>query len=198
MPLVSHDWSTRSRDQPLNGRVLVSRLLVRNEANCFCRMRSAEEHYNSGMAPAQRLSMLSDGDLQLELTSVEPHPVHKCQTHFFRMLNGRSGKELGPINLRVGGGVHIERYAGHIGYFVEPEHRGHAYAARALRLLTDVAHDLGLNPIWITCDPDTIPSRRACERAGAEFIEIVDVPADCTIHQNGHSTKCRYRLPSSG
>jgi predicted acetyltransferase len=153
--------------------------------------------YNRGMALAQGLPMLSNGNLQLELLSVEPHPVHKVQTYFFRMLDTRSGDEAGRINLRLGSGTHIERYAGHIGYFVEPEHRGHAYSARALRLLRNVARQLGVDPIWITCDPDNIPSRRACERAGAEFVEIVDVPVDCTIYQNGHQKKCRYRLPSS-
>lgn len=148
------------------------------------------------MIPAQNLPILSDGNLRLELVSVEPHPVHKVETYFFRMLDGRSGDEAGRINLRLGDGAHIERYAGHIGYFVEPQHRGNAYSTRALRLLTNVARQLGIDPIWITCDTDNIPSRRACERAGAELIEIVDVPGDCTIHQNGHPKKCRYRLPA--
>jgi len=39
-----------------------------------------------------------------------------------------------------------------------------------------VARELGLDPLWITCDPDNIPSRRACEKAGAEFEEAVEVP----------------------
>lgn len=140
--------------------------------------------------------MLSEGNLRLEPASVEPHPVHKAQTYFFCIIDARSGEEVGRINLRLGSGAHIERYAGHIGYFVEPEHRGNGYAARALRLLMRIARQLGVDPIWITCDPDNVPSRRACERAGAEFVEIVDVPVNCTIYQNGHPKKCRYRLPS--
>jgi predicted acetyltransferase len=138
--------------------------------------------------------MLLDGDLRLDLDSVAPHPVHKVQTCFFRMHDVRSGEEAGRINLRLGSGPHIERYAGHVGYFVEPAHRGNAYASRALHLLKSVAHQLELDPLWITCDPENIPSRRACERAGAEFVEIVDVPIDCAIYQNGHPKKCRYRL----
>lgn len=150
--------------------------------------------YNFAMLPVSALPALIDDDLQLELDSVSPHPVHKVQTYFFRMLDRSSGGEVGRINLRLGSGPHIERYAGHIGYFVESAHRGQAYASRALRLLVSVACELGVDPLWITCDPDNLASRRVCEKAGAEFVEIVDVPTDCTIHQSGHPTKCRYRM----
>jgi Acetyltransferase (GNAT) domain len=129
---------------------------------------------------------LIDGVFSLELKVVSPHPVHKVPTYFFNMRDLTSGIELGRINLRVGSGEHIERYAGHIGYFVEPAHRGHAFASRALRLLTSVACVLAIDPLWITCDPENLASRRACERAGATLVDIVDVPADCVIYQSGH------------
>jgi predicted acetyltransferase len=137
---------------------------------------------------------LIDEGLGLELDSVSPHPVHKVPTYFFHMRDLRSGVETGRINLRVGSGPHIERYAGHIGYFVEPAYRGHGYASRALRLLMTVARELAIDTLWVTCDPDNIASRRACERAGAVFVEIVDVPLECVIYQSGHPQKCRYRL----
>ena len=137
---------------------------------------------------------LIDGSLGLELDTVSPHPVHQVPTYFFRMVDLNTGVEIGRINLRAGFGEHVERYAGHVGYFVEPAYRGHRYAARALRLLVRIARGLGIDPLWITCDPDNIPSRRTCERAGAKFIEIVDVPADSILYQSGHRKKCRYRL----
>jgi tagatose 1,6-diphosphate aldolase len=77
---------------------------------------------------------------------------------------------------------------------VHPPHRGHRYASRSLRLLLPVARRLGLNPLWITRDPENLASRRTLELAGAEFVEIVDVPEDCVIRQSGHPRKCRYRL----
>ncbi len=82
---------------------------------------------------------LIDEGLSLEFEAASLHPVHKVPTYFFRMRDLTSGIESGRINLRVGSEEHIERYAGHIGYFVEPAHRGHAYASRALRLLTSIA-----------------------------------------------------------
>jgi predicted acetyltransferase len=137
---------------------------------------------------------LQDDELVLEPIEVAPHPVHKVPTYFFKMVHADSGEELGRINLRAGSGAHIELYAGHIGYAVEAAHRGHRYASRALRLLVPLASQLRIDPLWITCDPENVQSRRTCELAGGKFVEIVDVPPTCIICQNGHPKKCRYRL----
>jgi predicted acetyltransferase len=85
-------------------------------------------------------------------------------------------------------------YAGHIGYGVHPLYRGHRYASRSVRLLMPLARRLGLDFLWITCDPENSASRRSLELAGAQFVEIVNVPEDCVIHQSGYPQKCRYRL----
>ena len=140
------------------------------------------------------ITELQDGDLRLAFAEAAPHPVHKAICYRFRMIDARSGVEVGGINLRAGATPHIELYAGHVGYSVVPGHRGHRYAARSLRLLLPLARQLNIDPLWITCDPDNAASRRTAELAGAEFVEIVDVPADCIIHQSGHKRKCRYRL----
>jgi len=94
----------------------------------------------------------------------------------------------------VGSTPQVELYAGHIGYLVHEPYRGHKYAARSVRLLVPLARNHGLDPIWITCDPDNVASRRTLEFAGAQLVEIVKVPESCVIHQNGHPYKCRYRL----
>jgi len=137
---------------------------------------------------------LRDDELVLELIGLEPHAVHKVPTYFFRMVHAESKEELGGINLRTETTSHIEFYAGHVGFGVHAAHRGHRYAARAVKLLLPVAVRLGLDPLWITCDPDNVASRRSCELAGAQFVEIVEVPANCIIHRSGHKQKCRYRI----
>jgi predicted acetyltransferase len=137
---------------------------------------------------------LRDEDLELELIEYGFQKVHKVPAYHLRMVHRHTREELGRIRLRIGSTPHIERYAGHIGYTVHPQHRGHHYAARSLLLLLPFARELKLDPLWITCDPENIASRRTLERVGAEFVEIVDVPVDCVIHQNGHPRKCRYRL----
>jgi len=138
--------------------------------------------------------VLRDGNLGLQLVEFAIHPYHAVPTYFFRMVNVPSTEVLGRINLRAASNPHIEQYGGHIGYDVEPQHHGHHYAARSVRLLIPLARRLGLDPLWITCYPENLASRRSLEISGAEFIEIVEVPADCAIHKSGHPRKCRYRL----
>lgn len=150
-----------------------------------------KELHRNGLFPP---GALQDAELILELADFAAHPVHKVPTYYFRMIHSDSGEELGIINLRVGSTSHVELYAGHVGFTVHAAHRGHRYAARALRLLTPLAGKLGLNPLWITCDPDNMASRQSCELAGAQLVEIVDVPENCVIHRSGHKQKCRYRL----
>jgi tagatose 1,6-diphosphate aldolase len=137
---------------------------------------------------------LVDGDLRLQFVKMELHPLHRVQACHFQMVHSETGVEMGGINLRIGSTPHIERYAGHVGYTVLPEYRGHRYAARSVRLLVPIARRFELAVIWITCDPENANSRRSAELAGAEFVEIVDVPEDCIIHRSGHPRKCRYRL----
>jgi len=141
-----------------------------------------------------RSLQLRHGDLELRLADYSLHAFHRVPTYFFRMMSIDRAEELGTINLRIGSTPHIERYAGHIGYGVHPAHRGHHYAARSVALLLP-ARTVGIDPLWITCDPDNKASRRSLELAGAELMEIVDVPEDCGIRKyGGKLRKCRYRL----
>jgi predicted acetyltransferase len=129
---------------------------------------------------------MKDDVLALEQVSFAPHPVHKVPTLFFQIVRVDSGQRVGEINLRLESNRHIERYAGHVGFTIDPAHRGHQYAARTMRLLMPRAREHGLNPLWLTCDPENLASRRSCE--------IVDVPESFIIYRSGHPKKCRYRL----
>lgn len=137
---------------------------------------------------------LQDQELRLVLDLYAIQPAHKVPAYHFRMVRSATMEELGTIRLRVGSTRHLEMYAGHIGYAVHPPHRGHRYAYRSVRLLIPLARRLGLDPLWITCEPNNIASRRTLEIAGAQFVEIVEVPEDCIIYRTGHPQNCRYRL----
>ncbi len=100
----------------------------------------------------------------------------------------------GTISFRVSDTTQIRRYAGHIGYGVFPPARGHHYAERATRLLIPLAKMHGMDHLWITCNPDNFPSRRTCERLGAELVETVDIPPGNPFYQRGERQKCRYYL----
>ena len=152
-----------------------------------------------GLEPAdveRVLPSLRDEVLSLDLVEFAEHPVHRVPAYFFRMVLTASDDEVGRINLRVGADEHIRFHAGHVGYLVHPEFRGRRYAARALMLLRPLARQVGVDPLSITCDPENVASRRTCEIAGATLVAVVDLPADCVIHRNGHPRKCLYHLPA--
>jgi predicted acetyltransferase len=137
-----------------------------------------------------------DGDLALVLESEQPGDPARglVPTYYFRMVRLPSGEEVGQISLRIGSSPHILFYAGHVGYGVHPEQRGHHFAARSCRLLLPLARAHGFRTLWITCNPDNTGSRRTCELAGARFVEIVDLPEDSEMYLRGERQKCRYRL----
>ena len=139
---------------------------------------------------------LRDGELQLELDrylAADPER-ERLPTYHFNMIQAGSLVVMGSINLRIGSPDRFVLYRGHIGYSVKPEYRGHRFAARSVRLLMPLAVAHGLNPLWVTCDPDNLASRRTCELAGAELVEIIEVPEDEEMYQLGIRQKCRYRL----
>jgi tagatose 1,6-diphosphate aldolase len=117
--------------------------------------------------------------------------------HFWMRLDPspERGIEIaGTIGLRVGNNANIENYLGHVGYNVYPPLRGRHYARRAVRLLLPMARRLGLNPLWITCNPENVASRRTCESAGGRLVEIVDLPREHALYRKGERAKCRYRF----
>ena len=139
---------------------------------------------------------LIDNDLELVLVKeYRGDPLRSyVPSYKFKMTHPGQDEEIGQIMLRVGNTNHIVMYAGHIGYRVHKEYRGNRYAAKACKLLLSLARKHELNPLWITCNPDNIPSRRTCELLGAKMIEIVNLPKNTNMYKRGDRQKCRYRL----
>jgi tagatose 1,6-diphosphate aldolase len=124
-------------------------------------------------------------------------PGEAPPAYFYWMLVGcdDSTKAIaGGVSLRIGRTLDLEQYLGHYGCHVYPPFRGHHYAERAGRLLLPLAKHHGINPLWITCNPDNLPSRRTCERLGAELVEIVSLPVGHPLREAGDRRKCRYKL----
>jgi tagatose 1,6-diphosphate aldolase len=139
---------------------------------------------------------LVDGDLELMLRFRAPGDVAKgwAPAYHFDMFRRDIHQRVGQIDLRIGHTPHLKLYGGHIGYGVDPEYRGRHYAARSVALLLPLAKKHGINPVWITCNPDNWASRRTCELAGGALIEIVDLPSDLEMYREGERRKCRYRF----
>jgi predicted acetyltransferase len=117
--------------------------------------------------------------------------------HFWMRLDPASQPPIpmaGTVSLRIGQTPDLVMYFGHIGYNVYPVVRGHHYAQRACQLVFRLARQHGINPLWITTDPENAASRRTCERLGGALVDTVDVPRDHVLYSRGQRRKCRYRF----
>ncbi|MEZ4732041.1 MAG: GNAT family N-acetyltransferase [Caldilineaceae bacterium] len=139
---------------------------------------------------------LVDDELVLQLVERAPGDLMNdvAPSYRFKMTRPDRAIEMGRIDLRVGNSHDLIMYAGHIGYRVHSAYRGHHFAARSVRLLVPLARAHKLGTLWITCNPDNWASRRSCELAGLELVEIVDIPPNIAMYYQGEHQKCRYRL----
>jgi len=138
----------------------------------------------------------TDGELTLVLIECQPAESNPwgVPAYLFHMIGRESGHYMGRIRLRVGWNENIIRYAGQLGYAVEPEFRGHHYAERACRLILPLARQHGLTQLWITCHPDNSASRRTLERLGAQVVETVDIPIEGPYDAGNERQKMCFRL----
>jgi tagatose 1,6-diphosphate aldolase len=137
---------------------------------------------------------LTDGNLRLAVRSRDPAVPEKGWVPAYRLVIVVDDAPVGTIDLRLGETDFMVRFGGQVGYAIDPPHRGHGYATRALRLLKSLARSHGFDVLWITCNPENLPSRRTCELAGAELVEMVDLPPGSDMYANGDRKKCRYRI----
>ena len=105
------------------------------------------------------------------------------------------GSEVGHINFRIGETEHVRICAGHIGFRIQEEFRGHGYALQACRAIAPFVFSV-CDAVIITCDPDNQASRRTIERLGASFIDEVAVPKHDPHNQSGSRRKRRYQWKS--
>ena len=107
--------------------------------------------------------VLADGDLRLRLHGTLLGDARRgiVPEYIFDMVRADSPDKpdypatvMGRLSLRIGHTEHIEKYAGHIGYSVDPPYRGRRLAARSCLLILPLARAHGINPLWITCNPE--------------------------------------------
>jgi len=147
--------------------------------------------------PFEFLDVALPPDRDLRITLAERVPAARSTwgvpAYLFRMEDPGGGY-IGHIRLRVGWNENVIRFAGQVGYGVEPAHRGHRYAERACRLIIPLARRHGMTRLWITCQPDNIPSRRTLERLGADCVGVIDVPSDYPLDAGAERKKMCFSL----
>lgn len=134
--------------------------------------------------------------LQLCRTSQAIPAKGYVPAYCFEICETETGIPVGRCDLRVGDNENLY-YGGHIGYAVEPEFQGHHYAAQACKLLFALAKRHGMERVYLTCHPDNKASQRTCELAGAEFVQLVDLPPHHDLYLRGVRQECQYRYDLS-
>ena len=147
------------------------------------------------------ISLLSSDQLMLVLTRFTdavtdaPPERQKVPCYHFDICS-REGERYGECTLRLG---YIRRvyYGGNIGYGIDEAHRGHHYAEQACRILFRLAAAHGMDHLYISCDPDNLPSRRTCERLGGELLEIAELPENNDMREHGLERVCVFQYDLS-
>jgi tagatose 1,6-diphosphate aldolase len=112
-------------------------------------------------------------------------------SYHFRIIN-EDGKDVGHLNFRIEDTPHIIHFAGHIGYAVRPQFRGHRYALRACQAVAPFVAQLR-GSVIITADTDNLPSLRTIERLGCEDLGESPDPQEVPRISRGCRQKRRYR-----
>lgn len=137
---------------------------------------------------------LRNDEIQLILEKTVDEDIEKewVPAYHFAICND-SGKKMGTCDLRIG---HSDKlyYGGNIGYRINEEYRGKHYAGKACLLLFELARKHDLKYLIITCNPENHASRRTCEYAGGKLLEIVELPEDNDMRDDGETEKCIYRF----
>ena len=136
---------------------------------------------------------LSSDDVLLRFDKIVPGEPSKgfVPSYHFRIVTV-GGSDVGHISFRIGDTEHVRVCAGHIGFEIEENFRGHGYAFQACRALAPFVRSM-YETVIITCNPDNQASRRTIERLGARFMDEVAVPPDDPHYQGGSRRKRRYR-----
>ena len=131
--------------------------------------------------------------LLLEKTT-EADPVKDYVPAYHFLICDRQGTVMGHCALRIGYNDSLY-YVGHIGYSIYEEYRGNHYAAKACKLLFLLAKKHGMSYLYITCNPDNLPSRRICEYLQGEFLGVADLPEDNDMRINkGKTQMCIFKF----
>jgi predicted acetyltransferase len=140
-------------------------------------------YYAEGISFRRYLEVLAEQERGENL------PANHVPSTFLFAFSGTA--IVGRASIRHCLNPYLERFSGHIGYVVVPEHRRQGYATAILRQALLIAHHkLGLTRVLVTCDDDNVGSIRTIERNGVVLENIVPGP-------DGDMPKRRYWIAAA-
>jgi predicted acetyltransferase len=132
-------------------------------------VRNFLHYYEEGMSFRRYLEILAEQERGKNL------PPNQVPATFLFAFAGTS--IVGRVAIRHALTSYLERFGGHIGYVVVPEHRRQGYATAILQQSLHIAREkLGLKRVLVTCDDDNVGSIKTIEKNGGVFESIVTAP----------------------
>lgn len=118
----------------------------------------------------------NDFDEWLELVlSIEKDKLRNgVHASTFFSVRKSDNKIIGSVQLRHTLTEDLEKHGGHIGYGIRPGERRKGYGKQQLLLVLDVAREMGIPKVMVSCDKDNIASSQtAVSCGGVLFCENV-------------------------
>jgi predicted acetyltransferase len=142
---------------------------------------------------------LTDGVIDLLIEEKSPANDEKgfVPAYKYKIVLHNLKDSIGGIDIRIGYNENLY-FGGHIGYRINELNRGRGYAAKACKIISQVAIAHEMDRLIITCNPVNMASRRTCEKAGLKLKEIVDLPNYNEMYLEGERKKCIYEWILSG
>lgn len=140
----------------------------------------------------------TDGIIDLRVTrrddgaiDARPFPMYVCGVFI-----AGTHTMVGDVTLRLGDPATDRElyYDGNIGYNTRPEHRGHGYAGRSVRLVCELAREHGMKEVTVHCNVTNGPSKRVIEKLGAKLLEVVETPREFFDAYDKTPLRMRYSI----
>ena len=131
--------------------------------------------------------------IKLCFESIRPGDKNRGFVPFYHFhIHNLAGEKVGRINFRVGDTEHVRFCAGHIGYVVLEQFRGHRFAYHTCCALSKFISTI-YNSVIITTDPDNHASIKTIERLGCLFLDEVPVSPHEPQYEQGSRVMRRYQ-----
>ena len=117
----------------------------------------------------------------------------RINNYTYQIFTTTTNQLVGYCDLRDGDEIALY-YLGNIGYNIFAHHQRKGYATQATLLLLELAREIGMEKVIITCNTDNIPSIKTIEKCGFKRVDSVAVPADEPLFQQGDYFKHIYTL----
>lgn len=100
---------------------------------------------------------------------------------------------VGTVEYRFETGRDLKFY-GNIGYVIYQPYRGHGFAYQSCMMLLELLkkEHPELHEVYITCNPDNVPSKKTIQKIPGTYLGTVDVDRDHELYYYGETQKEIY------